>query len=287
MTYQFICDHCHDYPVVVMCRVLKVAASGYYAGKHRQPSKRRHADDRLGAVIRRAFLQGRSVYGSPRIHALLRLQGIPCGRKRVARLMRLAGLVATHRQRKPRTTDSQHAHPIAPNVLNREFTASAPNQRWVADITVVPTQEGWWYVAALLDLYSRRCVGWAMSAHPDEALVTSAFHMAVRQRHPDRSLLHHSDRGSQYTSSGYRHLLTDAAIEVSMSRRANCWDNAVVESFWGTLKSECTDRWHFGSHLQARTVIFEYIEVFYNRQRLHSTLGYRSPVAFERFGLLT
>jgi putative transposase len=216
---------------------------------------------------------------------MLRRQGIRCGRKRVARLMRLAGFVATHRKRKPQTTDSNHEHPIAANVLNREFTASAPNQRWVGDITVVDTQEGWLYMAALIDLYSRRCVGWAMSAHPDEALVTAAFHMASHQRHPDSSLLHHTDRGSQYTSVGYRHLLANAAIQVSMSRRANCWDNAAVESFWGTLKSECTDRWQFASHQQARTVIFEYVEVFYNRQRLHSTLGYLSPAEFEHVRL--
>ena len=225
------------------------------------------------------------VDGSPRIHAVLRRQGMRCGRKRVARLMRLAGFVATHRKRKPPTTDSHHEHPIAPNVLNREFTASAPEQRWVGDITVVDTQEGWLYVAALIDLSSRRCVGWAMSAHPDEAVVTAAFLLASHHRHPDRSLLHHTDRGSQYTSLGYRHLLASTAIQVSRSRRANCWDNAAMASFWGTLTSECPDRWQFASHHQARTVIFAYLEVFSNRQRLHSTLGYLSPAEFEQLGM--
>ena len=156
-------------------------------------------------------------------------------------------------------------------MLNREFTATAPNQRWVGDITVIDTQEGWLYLAALIDLYSRRCVGWAMSAHPDEALVPSAFQMAYRHRSPDGSLLHHTDRGSPYTSGGYRALLATSGIQVSMSRLANCWDTAAMESFWGRLKTECTDRQHFTSRQQAQTTIFEYLEVFYNRQRLHST----------------
>ena len=285
MKYHFIAEHSDDYPVVVLCRVLEVAQSGYYAWKKRQPSQRQQADERLAGVIEHAFSQGRLVYGSPRIHAALSRQGIRCGRKRVARLMRQLGLTAAPRKRKPRTTDSAHDHPIAPNLLNRQFTATAPNQRWVGDITVVDTQEGWLYVAALVDLYSRRCVGWAMSAHPDEALVTAALQMAVYHRMPDTSLLHHTDRGSQYTSVGYRHLLATNGIQVSMSRRANCWDNAAVESFWKTLKTECTDRMPLVSHHQARTTIFEYLEVFYNRQRLHSTLGYLSPVEFEQASL--
>jgi len=282
MKYQFIQEQGRDYSIVTLCRVLKVAQSSYYAWKKRQPSQRHQADERLARVIAQVFTQGRSVYGSPRIHAALHRQGIACGRKRVARLMQQLGLTAATRKRKPRTTDSAHAHPIAPNLLNRRFSATAPNQRWVGDITVVDTQTGWLYVAALVDLYSRRCVGWAMSAHPDEALVTAALKMAVHHRMPDSSLLHHTDRGSQYTSGGYRRLLAANGIQVSMSRRANCWDNAAVESFWKTLKTECTDRMPLVSHDQARTTIFEYLEVFYNRQRLHSTLGYLSPVEFEQ-----
>jgi len=282
MKYRFILEQGSDYPIVTLCRVLKVAQSGYYAWKKRQPSRRHQEDAQLAHTIEHAFAQGRAVYGSPRIHAALGRQGIACGRKRVARLMHQLGLTAVIRKRKPRTTDSAHDHPIAPNLLNRQFRATAPNQRWVGDITVVDTQEGWLYVAALVDLYSRRCVGWAMSAHPDEALVTDALQMALHHRMPDSSLLHHTDRGSQYTSVGYRRLLATNGIHVSMSRRANCWDNAAVESFWKTLKTECTDRIPLVSHHQARTTIFEYLEVFYNRQRLHSTLGYLSPVAFEQ-----
>jgi putative transposase len=281
MKYQCIAEQAHEYPVVALCRALEVAASGYYAWKKRQPSAHRQEDERLESVIAHAFIQNRGAYGSPQVHAVLRRQGIRCARKRIARLMRQLGLTARGRKRKPRTTDSTHDHPIAPNVLNREFTASAPNQRWVGDMTVVETQDGWLYLAALIDLYSRRCVGWAMSAHPDEALVTSAFQMACQQRRPGPGLLHHSDRGSQYTSQGYRHLLASAGIQVSMSRRANCWDNAVVESFWGTLKTECTTRYQFASRQQAQTIIFDYLEIFYNRQRLHSTLGYLSPLEFE------
>lgn len=273
MKYQFVSAHVHDYPVVAMCRVLEVAQSGYYAWKKRQPSARQQEDERLSGLIQQAFTRGRAVYGSPRVHAVLQRQGICCSRKRVARLMRHAGLVAAHRKRTPHTTDSHHDHPIAPNELNREFIATAPNQRWVGDITVVETQEGWLYVAALLDLSARRCVGWAMGAHPDEALVTSAFQMAWSQRAPEKALLHHTDRGSHYTSLGYRALLASHAIQVSMSRRANCWDNAAVESFWHTLKTECTNHQQFTTRQHAHTIIFEYLEVFYNRQRLHSTLG--------------
>ena len=197
---------------MILCRVLEVAQSGYYAWKKRQPSLRQQADERLEIAIKQAFIQGRSIYGSPRVHAVLQRQGIRCGRKRVARLMQHRGLTPSKRKRKPRTTDSAHDHPIAPNVLDRQFTSDAPNQRWVGDITVVKTQEGWFYVAALVDLYSRRCVGWAMSAHQDEALVTAAFQMTYRQRNPQGALLHHTDRGSQYTSLGYRQLLATCGI---------------------------------------------------------------------------
>ncbi len=217
--------------------------------------------------IQHIFVQGRGVYGSPRVHAILRVAGVRSGRKRVARLMRMQQLAVRPNQHRVRTTDSNHTSHIATNRLNRDFTAPHPNAKWVGDITGVWTRQGWLFLAALVDCYSRMVVGWAMSAQRDEALVTTA--------------LHHTDRGSQYTSSGYQALVAAAQMEVSMSRKGNCWDNAVMESFYGTLKSECTDRCDFLMHTEAKTAIFEYLEVFYNRQRLHSSLGYANPTMIE------
>lgn len=197
--------------------------------------------------------------------------------------MRQKGLVSCwrHKKRKICTTDSQHNQPVAPNRLNRDFTATAPNQKWVGDITGIWTEEGWLYLSALVDIYSRAVVGWAMDGIRDEQLVENALWMALVRRQPDAGLLHHTDRGSQYTSHAYQAVLTHYGIELSMSRKANCWDNALMESFFGTLKAECVDRQSFATHQQAKTVIFEYLEIFYNRQRLHSSLGYVSPVNFE------
>jgi transposase InsO family protein len=273
--------------VSVLCATLQVSVSGYYAWRSRGPSQRQQDDQRLGARIGQVFRAGRGVYGSPRVHAVLRAEGIRCGRKRVARLMQAQGLVAERvRRRTPRTTDSQHAHPVAPNVLARDFGATAANQKWVADITAIPTRSGWLYLAAILDVYSRCIIGWAMDRVRDERLAVTALQMALARRRPGPGLLHHSDRGSQYTSGSYQALLAQQGIAVSMSRKGNCYDNALMnalmESFFGTLKAECVERHTFQTQDDAQRRVFEYLEVFYNRQRVHSALGYRAPITFEQ-----
>lgn len=271
----------------MLCEVLEVSESGFYGWRKRQgrePDRHQKEDEELTAQLEIIFEQSRQTYGSPRIHAALRSKGVSCSRHRVARLMQKKGLVSCWRRKKRKvvTTDSNHNQPVAPNRLDRDFTAAAPNQKWVGDITGVWTDEGWLYLSALEDLYSRRIVGWAMSEFRDERLVEDALWMALIRRQPDGNLLHHSDRGSQYTSRSYKSVLDHYGIELSMSRKGNCWDNAVMESFFGTLKAECTDRRSFATRQEAKTVIFEYMEVFYNRQRLHSSLGYVSPENFEQ-----
>jgi putative transposase len=280
--FAFIAQHQEEFVVSQACQVLEVSESGYYAWKRRNASSRQQEDQVLSQQIQRIFQEGRGVYGSPRIHAVLVRQGLPCSRKRVIRLMRQAGLVAARKCHKTRTTDSHHAHPIAPNRLQRDFAAQHPNEKWVGDITGIWTQEGWLYLAGIVDCYSRLVVGWAMSPTRDERLVEDALHMALGRRHPVEGLLHHSDRGSQYTSSAYRALLAEHGVTVSMSRKGDCWDNALMESVWATVKGECADRHVFVSHQVARAILFEYLEVFYNRQRIHSALGYQSPAHFEQ-----
>jgi putative transposase len=264
-----------------MCQVLEVSESGYYAWLKRDPSKRERVDKELGERIEDAYQKNRQVYGSPRIHAELKEQGIHCGRKRVARLMRELGINAQSKRRKVKTTDSRHDNPVAPNLLERNFSADAPNTKWVSDITGIETGEGWLYLAAIVDIYSRFVVGWAMGKERDEQLITNAAKMALTRRHPRTGLLHHSDRGSQYTSEGYQTLLKQHGIEISMSRKGDCYDNALMESFFGTLKEECVERQIFKTRSEARQAIFEYLEVFYNRQRRHSSLGYVSPFTYE------
>lgn len=270
--------------VVRLCAALGVSVSGYYAWRERQPSQRQRHDERLLDQIRTVYQAGRRLYGSPRVHAALRQQGIACSRKRVARLMRQAGLYSLRRpKRRVRTTDSRHTRPVAPNLLQQDFSAREPNEKWVGDILGIWTDEGWLYLAALLDTYSRFAVGWAMSGYRDEALVTDALRMALARREipVDTELIHHSDRGSQYTADGYLALLKAHGIQVSMSGKGNPYDNAMIESFFSTVRAELTDRLHFPTRQAARTAVFEFIEVFYNRQRLHSSLGYRSPADFE------
>jgi transposase InsO family protein len=282
MRYQFITEHAQEYPVQRQCQVLEVAESGYYAWRKRQPSSRQQDDAALAGEIQAIYQQNRGTYGSPRVHAELRKRGRCCSRKRVARLMRQSHLRSVRQvKRRQFTTDARHPDPVAANVLNRDFQAQRPNQKWVADITFIATQAGWLYLAVVLDLFSRRIVGWAMSARCDAALVQNALRMALSQRQLTGDLLHHSDRGSQYAAHHYQALLAQHHITVSMSRTGNCYDNAVMESFFRTLKAECIDQHRFHSHAYARTVIFEFLEVFYNRQRLHSTLGYCTPAAFE------
>ena len=282
MKYQFIAEHATQYPVTRQCQVLGIAESGYYAWRKREPSQRQQADEQLLSQIRVIYQQHQHRYGSPRIHAALKQQGWRCSRKRVARLMRQTHLRSVRqRRRRWQLTDSKHLYPVAANVLNRQVEAMQPNQKWVSDMTFIPTQQGWLYLAAVLDLFSRKIVGWAMSANGDTALVQQALVMAVSQRQLRANLLHHSDRGSQYAAHAYQDLLAQHHITVSMSRTGNCYDNAVMESFFRTLKAECVDLHVFQSHAHARSVIFEFLEVYYNRQRLHSTLGYCTPAAFE------
>jgi transposase InsO family protein len=266
-----------------MCRVLQVARSGYYAWRDRPISTREMANQALLARIKEIHHQSRQTYGSPRVHRALQEKGLVCGHNRVARLMRQAGVRAKQAQPfRMVTTDSNHSYPIAPNRLNQDFTAKHPNQKWLADITYVPTAEGWLYLAVVLDLYSRRIIGWAMRDSLHRQLVIEALQMALETRRPPAGLLHHSDRGSQYASDDYQALLQQYQIQPSMSRVGNCFDNAPMESFFGTLKTELIFHRQYATRTEARADIFEFIEVFYNRFRLHSALAYYSPVAFER-----
>lgn len=279
-----------------MCCVLDVSASGYYAWRERrttpEASQRRQAERELVEEIRQAHQESGKRYGSPRICKELRAKGKRCNVKRVARLMRRAGLRGKcHPRRKVITTDSKHNLPVAENVLNQQFTAIAPNQKWVADITYLPTAEGWLYLAGVIDLFSRKFVGWAMGEHMTSDLVYQALQMAISTRNPEAGLLHHSDRGSQYASHVYQALLKQHNFEVSMSRSGNCYDNAVMESAWGTLKSELDDdddgKLLWATRQQAKGDVFLYIEGFYNRRRRHSALGYLSPDDFERLHATT
>lgn len=264
-----------------MCRVLEVSKGGFYNWLKRPPSAREQEDGQIAERIVEIYQQHKGRYGSPRIHQQLHDEGIHVGRKRVIRLMKQAQLAAHHSTHRVVTTRADPAATPAENVLDRAFEAAHPNEKWVADITSIATAGGWMYLAAVLDLYSRRIVGWAMGASPDESLVEHALAMAVTHRKPQQGLLHHSDRGCQYTSHAYQAFLKNHGICVSMSRKGNCWDNAVIERFFGTLKRECTSRVRFATHEDARTALFEYIEVYYNRVRKHSALGYLSPVQFE------
>lgn len=284
MSYQLVESHRQIGQVETLCGALGVSVSGYYAWRKRVPSQHQQRDEALTQAIEAAYQAGRGVYGSPRVHAVLRQQGLHCSRKRVARLMRRAGLYSRRRPKKrARTTDSRHNRPIAPNLLQQDFSANAPNEKWVGDIVGIWTDEGWLYLAALLDTYSRLIVGWAMSVYRDETLVETAFRMALARRTLPQpaTLIQHTDRGSQYTAAEYLALLKQHGIQVSMSDKGNPYDNAMMESFFSTLRAELTDLERFTTRQVARTTVFEFIEVFYNRQRLHSSLGYLSPLAFE------
>lgn len=282
MKYTFMAAHEEVFTVKQMCKVLGVQRSGYYAWRKRKPSTREQANQALLRLIAVEHAKSRKTYGSPRLHVVLCRQGVRCGRNRVARLMRLHGIMARKKRRDtPRTTQRQAGVIPAPNRLNQDFLASAPNRKWVSDFTYIETAEGWLYLAVVLDLFSRRVIGWAMSARMDTQLVETALRMALLGRRPPAGFLHHSDQGSQYTSTAYLNCLNAALAELSMSGAGNCYDNAVMESFFSTLKTECGTG-IFLTHAQARLTIFEYMEVWYNRLRLHSTLGYLSPVDFEQ-----
>ena len=270
------------FPIRSLCRVMEVSSSGYYAWRHRPDSIRARQNADLLELIKDAYEASHETYGSPRIHVQLVAQGVRSGLNRVARLMRVAGIQARKKRRYVITTDSRHHLPVAQNVLDRRFTVAVPNERWASDITYIWTMEGWLYLAVVLDLFNRQVVGWSTSSTIDQSLVGRALSKALQMRRPPEGLLHHSDRGSQYASRAYQEQLVEAGITCSMSRKGNCWDNAVVESFFSTLKTELVDGKVYRSRSEARADIFEYIEIWYNRQRRHSSLGYLSPTEFEQ-----
>lgn len=284
MKFAFIAGQRGQYPIGLMCRVLGVSSSGYYAWRKRGTSQRKQANDTLLAQIRTVLEDSRQTYGSPRIQAELQARGIACSRSRVARLMQRHGLKARCRRRYRVTTRADQRHAVVANVLARDFRAQHANQKWVTDITYIDTHQGWLYLAAVLDVFSRRIVGWSLQNRMTTTLVTAALQMALGQRKPSERLLHHSDRGSQYTSAAYQALLNNQGMTVSMSGTGNCYDNAMMESFFATLKTECVTG-RYATRALARRDIFEFIEVWYNRRRRHSALGYLSPLAFERLHL--
>lgn len=282
MSFRFIEDHRDTYPVRLMCAVLEVSPAGYYAWRERPVSERTKSNATLLAAIRQVHHDSSGRYGSPRVHAALRMQGRGASRGRIERLMRRHGIRAIIAlPRRVRTTDSRHDLPIAPNLIARDFTAEAPNRVWLADITYIPTAEGWLYLAAVMDLFSRKIVGWAMRDHMQVELASAALTMAIQQQRPQAGLIHHSDRGVQYASRTYRNVLTGAGITASMSRKADCYDNAPMESFFHTLKTEHVHHRNYETRAEAQRDIFAFIEGFYNRTRLHSSIGYIAPIEME------
>jgi transposase InsO family protein len=282
MSFRFIEDHRDAYPVRLMCAVLEVSPAGYYAWRERPMSTRTNTNAALLADIRQVHRDSGGRYGSPRVHAALRMRGRGASRGRIERLMHRHGIRAIMAPlRRARTTDSRHGLPIAPNLVDRNFTAEAANRIWLADITYIPTAQGWLYLAAIMDLFSRKIVGWAMRDHMQVELVSSALTMAVQQQKPEAGLIHHSDRGVQYASHDYRAALSAAGIVASMSRKADCYDNAPMESFFHTLKTELVHHRQYRTRAEAQRDIFAFIEGFYNRTRLHSAIGYIAPIEME------
>jgi putative transposase len=284
MRYDFVEAHRERWPVRLMCRVLRVSPGGYYDRRGRPTSSRAKGRDDLVVAIKAVHDEVRARYGSPRIHAELVARGMPCCVNTVARLMRREGIAAKTKRKFRCATDSNHGRPAADNVLDRQFEPVAADRAWTADITYIATGEGWLYLAAVEDLHSRKIVGWSMGPRIDSRLVVDALEMALARRLPGEGLVAHSDRGSQYASEHYQGILAGHGIVCSMSRRANCWDNAPMESFFASLKEELTHGENYATREEARSSIFEYIEVFYNRVRRHSSLGYLSPAEYERAG---
>jgi len=282
MRYDCIDRRRSQYPVTMMCRVLKVSRSGYYTWRVRPESQRAKTDREVTQAIERLHKASKGVYGSPKITSDLKDEGYRHGRHKVARLMRIAGLKGCPKRRFRVTTQRDPSHPVADNLLDQDFTAEAPNQYWASDITYISTNQGWLYLAVVMDLYSRRIVGWSMSRWINRHLVIDALNMAIGARRPGAELIHHSDRGSQYTSDDFRDELLKHGIDCSMSARGNCYDNAVVESFFGLMKREWVNRVRYRTREEARADVFEYIECFYNRKRRHGYLGNISPVEFEK-----
>jgi transposase InsO family protein len=270
-----------EFSIRRMCGVLQVSRSGYYAWCRRPVSRRTQANERLLTHMRQLHAQTKERYGAVKLWRALRAQGLACGRHRVARLRRVHGLVARRIRRFRLVVERHQFAPPAPNHVNRVFHAPAPNRLWAGDLTAIATRAGWLYLAVLLDLYSRRVIGWAMSATPDKQVAVAALQMALAQRQPAPGVIHHSDQGALYTSGAYQKMLAQQGLVASMSRKGNCYDNAVVESFFSTLKNELVHDQDYPTREEARAAVFEFIEVFYNRQRLHQSLGYVSPVQFE------
>lgn len=282
MMFRFIDEAKKDFPASRLCSVLGVSQSGYFAWKGRPASRRQRSDMVLLAYVRSAYPLSNETYGSPRMVHELRDQGFSVGRRRVARLMRQNGLRAHQKRRFRRTTDSHHSFPIAPNLLDQDFTATGPNQKWGADISYIWTREGWLYLAVVIDLFSRRVVGWATSDRLHQELPLSALRTAITMRCPSGRLIHHSDRGSQYCANDYQKMLREAGITISMSGKGNCYDNAMVETFFKTLKSDLIWRTAFVSRAEANDAIERYIDGFYNPRRRHSAINYMSPMQFEK-----
>ncbi len=281
MKYPFIHIQRRQHSIRMLCRVLKVATSGYYAWRSRGRSARDYENERLLVEIKAIHKASEGDYGSPRIYHALREKGILCSENRVARIMRKHGIRAKTKKKFKATTDSNHKEPVAENLLDRQFDVKRPNTVWTTDISFVWTREGWMYLAVVIDLFSRRIVGWAMDKRIKKQLVIDALEMAIARRRPEPGLVHHSDRGSQYASKDYQKLLKNNGFICSMSRKGNCWDNAPTESFFSSLKRERVYHRTYRTRLEARTDIFNYIECWYNPYRLHSTLGYQSPAEFE------
>lgn len=281
MKYAWIHAHRDSYPVKIMCKVLEVSTSGYYDSLKPTQSPRQQRREQIAAAAEAAYRDSHCIYGYRKVHDDLQEQKVECCRETVRRVLREKGLFSRTKRKFVVTTDSRHQQPVAANVLARDFQADAPNQKWSSDITYIATRQGWLYLAVIMDLFSRKIVGWATSASLQATLVLDALDMALRRRTPGEGLVHHSDRGCQYAAADYQRLLADHGIVCSMSRKGNCWDNAPTESFFGKLKVEWVHGVEYADHQEAKRHLFEYIEVFYNRKRKHAALGYESPAAFE------
>ncbi len=282
MRYRWIKKHRKSYPLALMCRIQQVSTSGFYDWLNRSPSPRQQRRDKIAQAAARSHFESNRIYGYRKIWQELADQHFACCAETVRRVLQELGLRSRTKRKFVVTTDSKHSQPVADNLLNRDFTAVAPNRKWLTDITYIPTKEGWLYLAAVMDVFSRRIVGWSMSERIDTELVKSALQMATTQRLPKPGLLHHSDRGVQYASDAYQQVLDDLGMVCSMSRKGDCWDNAMMESFFGSLKTEWVYGKDYQSRKEAKNDLFKYIEMFYNRQRRHASLGYLSPAEFER-----
>jgi putative transposase len=284
MKYAWIREHDKEFAVSIMCDVLRISTSGYYGWLEHKPSMRRQRREHIAQAVSRFYFESERIYGYRKIYEDLRQANIDCCRETVRRIMHGIGLYSSVKRKFVHTTDSAHDMAVAENLLARDFTAVSVNQKWAADITYISTDQGWLYLAAVMDLYSRRIVGWSMREHIDSELVTNSLRMAIQNRKPQAGLLHHSDRGSQYACDDFRDLLEANGIVCSMSRKGDCWDNACMESFFGSLKREWIRDKKYLTFEDAKNDVFKYVEIFYNRRRRHASLGYLSPAAYEELG---